>query len=74
MKSAVRKGKAAGGLSYGYRVAQQYDAKGDRIPGLREINPEQAAIIQDDIPGICPRAISDPDRAGTQQKRRTRSP
>jgi DNA invertase Pin-like site-specific DNA recombinase len=47
MKSAVRKGKAAGGLSYGYRVAQQYDAKGDRIPGLREINPEEAAIIQE---------------------------
>ncbi len=47
MKSAVRKGKAACGLSYGYRVAQQYDAKGDRIPGLREIDPEQAAIIQE---------------------------
>jgi DNA invertase Pin-like site-specific DNA recombinase len=47
MKSAVRKGKAAGGLSYGYRVAQQYDAKGDRIPGLREIDPEEAAIIQE---------------------------
>lgn len=36
MKSAVRKGKAAGGLAYGYRVGQQYDAKGDRIPGMRE--------------------------------------
>lgn len=47
MKSAVRKGKAAGGLSYGYRVAQQFDAKGDRIPGLREIDPEEAAIIQE---------------------------
>ena len=47
MKSAVRKGKAAGGLSYGYRVAQQYDAKGDRIPGLREIDSDQAAIIQE---------------------------
>ncbi|WP_412050167.1 recombinase family protein [Hoeflea sp. Naph1] len=47
MKSAVRKGKAAGGLAYGYRVGQQYDAKGDRIPGMREIDTDQASIIQE---------------------------
>ena len=46
MKTTVRKGKAAGGIAYGYRIKLEYDAKGDRIPGLREINEEEAEIVR----------------------------
>ena len=46
MKTTVRKGKAAGGLAYGYRIKFEYDAKGDRVPGLREINEEEAEIVR----------------------------
>jgi DNA invertase Pin-like site-specific DNA recombinase len=46
MKTSTRKGKIAGGLSYGYRIKLEYDARGDRIPGLREIDEKQAAIIR----------------------------
>ena len=46
MKTAVRKGKAAGGIAYGYRAKLVYDDRGDRIPGLREIDEEQAEIVR----------------------------
>ncbi|MDI7865343.1 recombinase family protein, partial [Rhizobiaceae bacterium n13] len=46
MKTAVRKGRAAGGIAYGYRAKLVYDAKGDRIPGEREIDGEQAEIVR----------------------------
>ncbi len=46
MKTAVRKGKVPGGLSYGYRLLQSYDERGDRIPGKREIDEAEAEIIR----------------------------
>jgi DNA invertase Pin-like site-specific DNA recombinase len=46
MKTAARKGKATTRLSYGYRLGQQRDANGDRIRGLRDIDPAQAEIIR----------------------------
>ncbi|MCD4660388.1 MAG: recombinase family protein [Agrobacterium sp.] len=46
MKTAVRKGKATTCLAYGYRVKLEYDGNGDRIPGLREVNEEQAEIVR----------------------------
>jgi len=46
MKTTVRKGKAAGGIAYGYRIKLEYDAKGDRVPGLHEINEEEAEILR----------------------------
>ncbi len=46
MRTTVQKGKAAGGLAYGYRVKQAYDERGDRIPGLREIDEAEAEIIR----------------------------
>ncbi|MFD1330370.1 recombinase family protein [Mycoplana ramosa] len=45
MRTTVQKGKAAGGIAYGYRVKQAYDERGDRIPGLREIDEAKARII-----------------------------
>ncbi|MGO4659251.1 recombinase family protein [Ensifer sp. 2YAB10] len=46
MKTAARKGKATTRLSYGYRLGQQRDANGDRIRGVREIEPAQAEIVR----------------------------
>lgn len=46
MKYTVTQGKSAGGLSYGYKVRQVHDANGDRIPGYREIVPEEANVIR----------------------------
>jgi len=46
MKTSVTKGRAAGGIAYGYRAKLIYDAKGNRIPGEREIDEEQAEIIR----------------------------
>ncbi|WP_430246043.1 recombinase family protein [Neorhizobium sp. DAR64861/K0K2] len=45
MRTTVQKGKAAGGIAYGYRVKQAYDERGDRIPGLREVADAEARII-----------------------------
>ena len=46
MRTTVQKGKAAGGIAYGYRVKQAYDERGDRIPGLREIDEAEVQIIR----------------------------
>lgn len=46
MRTTVQKGKAAGGIAYGYRVKQAYDERGDRIPALREIDEAEARIIR----------------------------
>lgn len=46
LRGRVEKGKAGGGLCYGYRVAKKNDANGDPIRGDREIIAEEAAIIR----------------------------
>ncbi|MDW9709549.1 recombinase family protein [Sinorhizobium meliloti] len=46
MKTAVRKGKATTCLSYGYKLSQQRDANGDRIKGLRDIDPVKSEIVR----------------------------
>ena len=43
---AVRAGRIPGGLCYGYRVANRMDEQGRPIRGLREIQPDEAAVIQ----------------------------
>lgn len=42
----VISGFSAGGLSYGYRVVKKLDERGEPIRGLREVDEEQAGIIQ----------------------------
>ncbi|MEF2546398.1 recombinase family protein [Aurantimonas sp. E1-2-R+4] len=42
----VINGYSAGGLSYGYRVVKKLDERGEPIRGLREVDEEQAGIIQ----------------------------
>ena len=42
----ISQGRASGGLSYGYRRVMRLDDRGEPIRGLREIDPDQAAIVQ----------------------------
>jgi site-specific DNA recombinase len=45
-KGNIAAGKSAGGLSYGYDVVRELDAKGEPIRGQRVINPEQAEVVR----------------------------
>lgn len=45
-RGSVEAGKATGGVAYGYRKVIKLDDKGDPIRGLREIDPEKAAIVK----------------------------
>jgi DNA invertase Pin-like site-specific DNA recombinase len=58
----VEKGKAGGGLCYGYRVIKKTDADGEPIRGNREIVPEEAEVIcrifREFASGKSPKAIA----------------
>ncbi len=62
MRTAARKGKATTRLSYGYRLGQERDANGDRIKGLREVEPAEAEIVlwifEQYANGVSPAAIA----------------
>lgn len=45
-QGSVLAGKAMGGVAYGYRKIAKLDEKGEPITGLREIDPEKAAIVE----------------------------
>lgn len=46
LRGRVEKGKAGGGLCYGYKVVKKLDANGDPLRGDREIIPEEAEVIR----------------------------
>lgn len=46
LRGRVEKGKAGGGLCYGYRVAKKLDADGEPIRGDREIIAEEAEVVR----------------------------
>ena len=46
LRGRVEKGKAGGGLCYGYRVLKQFDGNGEPVRGDREIVVEEAEIIR----------------------------
>ncbi len=62
LEGRVRKGKAAGGITYGYDVVRTLQADGTMTTGERTVNEVQAefvrAIFQDYANGISPRAIA----------------
>jgi DNA invertase Pin-like site-specific DNA recombinase len=62
LRGRVEKGKAGGGLCYGYRVVKKFDANGEPIRGDREIVPEEAVtirrIFRDFVAGRSPKAIA----------------
>lgn len=62
LRGRVEKGKAGGGLCYGYKVVKKFDANGEPIRGDREIIPEEAQIIirifREFASGKSPKAIA----------------
>jgi DNA invertase Pin-like site-specific DNA recombinase len=55
-------GSSPGGLSYGYRVIRELDAKGELVRGKRVVDDREAAVIRrifaEYIAGRSPRAIA----------------
>lgn len=45
-RGTIKQGRAAAGIAYGYRRANRLDERGELVRGLREIDPDQAAIVQ----------------------------
>jgi DNA invertase Pin-like site-specific DNA recombinase len=62
LRGRVEKGKAGGGLCYGYDVVKHLDSQGEPVRGDRKINVAQADVIcrvfRDFAAGISPRAIA----------------
>ena len=46
LHGVARQGRIPGPLSYGYRIANRLDERGQAIRGLREIDPEQARVVR----------------------------
>jgi len=66
----VEKGKAGGGLCYGYDVVRRTDSEGEPVRGERKINQAEAVVVrrifQEFAAGKSPRAIAtDLNREGT---------
>jgi site-specific DNA recombinase len=62
LRGRISEGRSAGGLSYGYAVVKQSDARGEPVRGGRQINPAEAAIVRRIFTlfshGESPRAIA----------------
>lgn len=43
---AISQGRMSGSIAYGYRKVSKFDDRGEPINGLREIDPDKAAIVQ----------------------------
>ncbi|MEF3133409.1 recombinase family protein [Rhizobium sp. 268] len=63
MKTVAKKGRVPGGICYGYTIKKMIGADGDPIRGLREINPDEAAVIiwifKQYVKGLSPDAIAE---------------
>jgi DNA invertase Pin-like site-specific DNA recombinase len=62
MEGRIRAGRSLGKPPYGYRVTRRLSTDGELERGLREINPEQAAVVQRIFAayagGLSPRQIA----------------
>ncbi|WEJ12922.1 recombinase family protein [Sinorhizobium prairiense] len=62
LRGRVEKGKAGGGLCYGYKVMKKVDANGEPIRGDREVVAEEAdtirRIFREFASGKSPKAIA----------------
>lgn len=61
-RGLIGEGRAIGSPPYGYRIRREYDAAGEPIRGLREIDPLQAAVVRriftEYLAGSSPAAIA----------------
>lgn len=76
LEGVVLSGRSAGGMAYGYLRPNAYDASGERIRGLREVDETKAAIVRrifrDFASGVSPMAMADTlNREGVQPPRGT---
>lgn len=62
LRARVEAGRSGGGITYGYRKVLAYDAAGEPLRGLVEIDPDQAAVVRhilaDYAAGASPQAIA----------------
>ncbi|TWA58589.1 DNA invertase Pin-like site-specific DNA recombinase [Azospirillum brasilense] len=62
LRGRVEKGKAGGGLCYGYDVVKRLGSDGEPVRGERTVNEAQAAVVRrvfrDFAAGISPRTIA----------------
>ena len=62
LRGRIEDKRSAGGISYGYRVVREHDAKGEPIRGKRLIEPHEAKnicrIFDEFTKGASPRAIA----------------
>jgi len=62
LEGVAREGRHTGGKVYGYRIHREEDASGERIRGLRTIDPAQAEVVLEIYrhysAGSSPRAIA----------------
>ena len=61
-RGRIEAARSAGGLSYGYNVVREFDAKDELVRGKRAINKAQANVVrrifQDYVAGKSPRTIA----------------
>lgn len=62
LRGVVEAGRSAGGLTYGYRKVRAYDAAGEPLRGLLEVDEAQAEVVRrifrDYASGVSPQAIA----------------
>ena len=62
LRGRIKEKRAAGGLSYGYAVKREVDAKGEPLRGGRTVTPEEANVVRrifaEFAGGASPRAIA----------------
>ncbi|MHB2170109.1 recombinase family protein [Alsobacter sp. R-9] len=62
LRGRVEQGRSAGGKAYGYKVAKEVDADGERVRGKRIIDADEASVVQrifsEFAAGASPRAIA----------------
>ena len=47
LEGVVRSGRSGGGLTYGYKIRRELDARGELIRGLREVDKDKAEVVRE---------------------------
>ena len=46
LEGRIRKGRSAGGLAYGFDIRREFDANGEPVRGMRQVNSHEAGIVR----------------------------